>query len=85
VRCIVCYFYFTNLYLGLICDVNKDNELMSVLPKYSLKCHNHRSVSHLGYRYLSPVTPAASTLGETASASQVFSKGPIVRVLLVGC
>ena len=31
--------------LGLICDVNKDNILMNVVPKYSVKCCNHISVS----------------------------------------
>jgi hypothetical protein len=34
---------------------------------------------------LSPATTLASTSGETSSASQVFSKGSIVRVLLVRC
>jgi hypothetical protein len=29
--------------------------------------------------------PPASTSGETLFASQVFSKGPVVRVLLVHC
>jgi hypothetical protein len=32
---------------------------------------------------MSPATTPASTSGETSSASQVLSKGPIVRVLLV--
>jgi hypothetical protein len=65
--------------------VNTTNELMCVAPKYSSKCYNHRYVSHIGYKHLSPVTPPASTLGETASASQVLSKGLVVRVLLVHC
>jgi hypothetical protein len=65
--------------------VNKANELMCVVPKYSVKCYNHRSVSQLGYRHLSPVTPPTSTSGETSPASQVLSKGPVVRVLLVCC
>jgi hypothetical protein len=51
--------------------------------KYFVKHYNHRSVSQLGYRHLSPVTPLASTSGETSPASQVLPKGPIVRVLLV--
>jgi hypothetical protein len=65
--------------------VTKANELMCVSPKYSVKCYNQISMSHLGYRHLSPVTPPASTSGETASASQVFPKGLVVRVLLVHC
>jgi hypothetical protein len=65
--------------------VNKDNILIYVVPKYSAKFYNHRSVSQLGYRHLSPVTPPASTSGETSPALQVFPKGPIVRVLLVRC
>jgi hypothetical protein len=65
--------------------VNKSNELIFVIPKYSVKCYDHRSVSQLGYRHLSHVTPPASTSGETASASQVLSKGSVVRVLLVRC
>jgi hypothetical protein len=63
--------------------VNKANELMWVIPKYSAKCYNHKFVSHLGYRHLSPVTPHASTLGETSPASQVLPKGPVFMVLLV--
>jgi hypothetical protein len=65
--------------------VNKANELIYVVPKYLAKCCNHRSVSHPGYKHLSPVTPPASTLGETSLSSQVFLKGLIVRVLLVCC
>ena len=63
--------------------MNKANELVCVGPKYSAKSYNHRSVSQLGYRHLSPVTPPASTSGETSPASQVFPKGLVVRVLLV--
>jgi hypothetical protein len=33
---------------GLICIVNKANILIHVVPKYSAKCYNHRSVSQLG-------------------------------------
>jgi hypothetical protein len=33
-------------------------------------------VSQLGYRHLRPVTPPASTSGETSPASQVLPKGP---------
>jgi hypothetical protein len=58
---------------------------MFVVPKYSVKCYNHRSVSHLGYIHLSHVTPPASTSGESSSSSQVFPKESIVRVLLVLC
>jgi hypothetical protein len=85
VQCIFCHCYCVDLYLGLICDVNKTNELMCVSPKYSMKFYNHISVSQLGYRHLSPVTPHASTLGETASASQVLPKESVVKVLLVHC
>jgi hypothetical protein len=49
------------------------------------KFYNHISVSHLGYRHLSPVTPPASTSGETSPTSQVLPKGSVVRVLLVRC
>jgi hypothetical protein len=34
---------------------------------------------------MSPITTPASTFGETSSASQVLSKGLVVRVLLVRC
>jgi len=53
--------------------------------KYFVRYYNHISVSQLGYRHLSLVTPPTSTSGETLPASQVFPKGPIVRVLLVHC
>jgi hypothetical protein len=46
---------------------------------------NHRSMSQLGCIHLSPTTTPAFTSGETSSASQVLSKGPVVRVLLVRC
>jgi hypothetical protein len=65
--------------------VNKANELIYVVPKYPAECCNHRSVSQLGYKHPSPVTPPASTSGETSLASQVLPKGPIVRVFLVRC
>jgi hypothetical protein len=58
---------------------------MHVVLKYSAKCGNHRSMSQLGYRHLSPLNPPASTLDETSPASQVLSKGPVVSVLLVHC
>jgi hypothetical protein len=63
--------------------VNKDNELIYVVPKYYAKCCNHISMSHIGYRHLIHVTPPASTSGETSPASQMLRKGPTVRVLLV--
>ena len=63
--------------------MNKANILMNVVPKYSTKCCNHGSVSQLGYRHLNPVTPPASTLGETLPASQVLPKGSVFKVLLV--
>jgi hypothetical protein len=53
--------------------------------KCSVKYCDHRSVSQLGCRHLSPTTTPASTSGETSSASQVLPKGPVVRVLLVRC
>jgi hypothetical protein len=53
--------------------------------KFFVKWYNHRSVSQLGCRHLSPATTPASTSGETSSASQVLLKGPVVRVLLVRC
>jgi hypothetical protein len=65
--------------------VNKANELMCVVPKYSVKCYNHISVSQLGYRHLSPVTPLPLPRVRLASASQVLPKGLVVRVLLVRC
>jgi hypothetical protein len=65
--------------------VNKDNELMCGVPKYSVKCYNHISVFQLGYRHLSPITPPPSTSDETSHASQVLLKGSVVRVLLVCC
>jgi hypothetical protein len=34
---------------------------------------------------MSPATTPTSTSGETSSSSQVLSKAPIVRVLLVHC
>jgi hypothetical protein len=37
----------------------------------------------LGCRHLSLATTPASTSGETSSTSQVLSKRPVVRVLLV--
>jgi hypothetical protein len=53
----------------------------------TVKCYvkycDHRSVSQLGCRHLSPATIPASTSGETSSASQVLLKEPVVRVLLV--
>ena len=58
---------------------------MHVVLKYSAKCGNHRYVSQLGYKHLSPVTPLASTSSETSPASQVLPKGLVVRVLLVRC
>jgi hypothetical protein len=54
---------------------------LSVVLRYC----NHRSMSQLGCRHLSPATPPASTSSETSSTSQVFLKGPVVRVLLVRC
>jgi hypothetical protein len=63
--------------------VSKTNRLMHVVPKYFEKCGNHTSMSHIGYRHLSPVTPPTSTSSETASASQVLPKGSVVRVFLV--
>ena len=63
--------------------MNKDNELMCVVTKYTLKCYNHIYVYHLGYIHLSPITPPASTSGETLSDSQVLPKGLVIRVLLV--
>jgi hypothetical protein len=65
--------------------VIKDNELMCVVPKYFVKYYNHRYVSQLDYKHLSPVTPLASTLGETSPTLKVLLKGTIVRVLLVCC
>jgi hypothetical protein len=65
--------------------VNKDHELIYAVPKYSLKCCNHISMSQLGYIHLSPVTSPASTLGETLPTSRVFPKGSVVRALLVHC
>jgi hypothetical protein len=53
--------------------------------KCSVKYCDHRSVSQLGCRHLSPTTPPASTSGETSSALQVLPKGPVVRVFLVHC
>jgi hypothetical protein len=67
---------------GLICDVN---ELIYIVPKYPTKCCNHRSVSHLGYRHMSPVTPSASTSGETSPSLEVLPKGSVVRGFLVRC
>jgi hypothetical protein len=54
-----------------------------LLFKYFAKCCNHIFVSQLGYIHLSPLTPPASTSGETSSSSQVLPKGLVVRVLLV--
>jgi len=65
--------------------VNKTNRLMYDVPKYLAKSCNNISMSQLGYKHLSPVTPPTSTSGEASLASQVLSKGPIVRVLLVLC
>jgi hypothetical protein len=56
-----------------------------LIAKCFVKYYDHRSMSQLGCRHLSPETPPASTLGETSSTSQVLSKGPVVRVLLVRC
>jgi hypothetical protein len=56
-----------------------------LIGKFSVKYCDHRSVSQIGCRHLSPATPPASTSGETSSASQVLSKGSVVRVLLVHC
>jgi hypothetical protein len=56
-----------------------------LIAKFFVKYCDHRFVSQLVFRHLSPVTPPASTSGETLSASQVLPKGPIVRVLLVHC
>jgi hypothetical protein len=56
-----------------------------LIAKFSVKYHDHRSVSQLGCRHLSPATPPASTSGETSSASKVLLKGMVVRVLLVRC
>jgi hypothetical protein len=53
--------------------------------KYFMKFYNHISVSQLGYKHLSPVTPPTSTSGETSPSSQVLLKGSVVRVLLVHC
>ena len=63
--------------------MNKDNKLICVVPKYFVRSYNHISMYQLGYRNLSPITPPASTLGETASSSQVLMKGTVVRVLLM--
>jgi hypothetical protein len=68
---------------GLIRDVNETQEI--ILFKCFVKCCNRISVSQPSCRHLSPATPLASTLGETSSASQVLSKGSIVRVFLVEC
>jgi hypothetical protein len=54
-----------------------------MLIECSAKCYNNIYVSHLGYTHLSPVTPLASTSGETSPASQVLPKGSVVRILLV--
>jgi hypothetical protein len=53
--------------------------------KSLLEWFNHRSMSQLGYRHLSPTTTPTCTSGETSSDSKVLSKGPVVRVLLVRC
>jgi hypothetical protein len=60
--------------------VNKANKLIGVIPKYSARCYNHRSVSQLGYRHLSPVTPLPLPRVRLHLLSQVLSKGPVVRV-----
>jgi hypothetical protein len=65
--------------------VNKVEELMNILAKCSVKCCNHRSVSELGCRHMSPTTPPSSTSGETSSSLKVLPKGSIVKVLLVHC
>jgi hypothetical protein len=56
-----------------------------LLAKFSFKYRDHKSVSQIVCRHLSLATPPASTSGETSFASQVLSKGPIVRVFLVRC
>jgi hypothetical protein len=56
-----------------------------LIDKFFVKYCDHRSVSQLGCRHLSPTTTPASTSGETSSASQVLLKGQVVRVLLVCC
>jgi hypothetical protein len=56
-----------------------------LIGKFYVEYCDHRSVSRIGCRHLSPATPPASTSGETSSASQVLSKGSVVRVLLVYC
>jgi hypothetical protein len=56
-----------------------------LIAMFSVKYCDHRSVSQLGCRHLSPTTHPASTSGETSSASQVLLKGLVVRVLLVRC
>jgi hypothetical protein len=48
-----------------------------------MKCCYHIFVSQLGYKHLHPVTPPASTLGETSPAPQVLLKGLVFSVLLV--
>jgi hypothetical protein len=54
-----------------------------LLDKCYVNYCDHRYVSHLSCRHLSPTTPLTSTSGETSSASQVLSKVSVVRVLLV--
>jgi hypothetical protein len=56
-----------------------------LIAKCFVEYCDHRSVSQLGCRHLSPTTTPASTSGETSSASQVLPKGSVVRVLLVRC
>jgi hypothetical protein len=56
-----------------------------LIDKFSVKYCDHGSVSHIGFKHLSPTKPPISTLYETSSASQVFLKGMVVRVLLVHC
>jgi hypothetical protein len=54
-----------------------------LISKFSIKYCDHRFVSQLGCRHLIPTIPPSSTSGETSSSTQVLSKGPVDRVLLV--
>jgi hypothetical protein len=86
---IIIFYYCAYLYLIMLCDVNEVNKLMHVHFLSIKKIFYEVILSQIcvptGYKHLHPVTPPASTSGETSPASQVLPKGPVVRVLLVCC
>jgi hypothetical protein len=88
-KCLIFIVIALDLFLGMLCDVNKVNELMYItfLSANRIPCEVLLSPIYISAWLQTPASynPPASTSGKTSPASQVLLKGPVVGVLLVRC